>query len=141
MIRVLVVDDHEAIRFGLSQVLEAVGDMELVGLAEDGETGIDLALRTLPDVVLMDLFMPGVDGFDATQAILSSLVGPRVVVLTSSRGEALVARALAVGAWGYMVKSAPVADLLEGIRRAYRGEQTFVPASVARRAPRAGDPS
>lgn len=131
MIRVLIVDDHEAIRFGLSRVLEAQADMELVGVADDGAAGVDLASRTLPDVVLMDLRMPGVDGLDATRAILSTLVGPKVLVLTSFRREVLVAQALASGASGYMLKTAPVADLLEGIRRAHRGERAFVPASLS----------
>ena len=106
MIGVLVVDDHPVLRSGLAQLLEQAEGIELVGLAADGAEGIELALSTRPDVVLMDLQMPGLDGVEATRRILSSCAGTRVVVLTSFSDRERILDALDAGATGYLLKDA-----------------------------------
>jgi DNA-binding NarL/FixJ family response regulator len=121
-IRVVLVDDHAVLRAGLEELLGSVGDIAVVGSASDGASGVDVVRRERPDVVLMDLQMPGTDGVRATQQIVAEGLGAEVVILTSfSDGERIVA-ALDAGAVGYLLKDADPDEVIEGIRAASRGE-------------------
>ena len=130
MIRVLVVDDHPVLRSGLVQLVSGADDMEVVGSAADGAEALTETRRTSPDVVLMDLQMPGVDGVAATRSILAETTGTQVLVLTSfSDGERIVA-ALDAGAVGYLLKDADPDDVLDGIRSVNRGESPITPRAA-----------
>ena len=130
MIRVLVVDDHPVLRSGLEQLVSGADDMEVVGTAADGAAALEQVKRTAPDVVLMDLQMPGVDGVTATRTILAETTGSQVLVLTSfSDGERIVA-ALDAGAVGYLLKDADPDDVLDGIRAVSRGESPIHPRAA-----------
>jgi DNA-binding NarL/FixJ family response regulator len=131
VIRVLVVDDHAMVRAGLSQLVAGSADMELVGQAADGWEAVDLAGRTIPDVVLMDLAMPGLDGVAATRRIAKEHPGIHIVVLTSFSDRERILEALDAGADGYLLKDADADELLRGIRAAARGEAPLDP-KVAR---------
>jgi len=128
VIRVLVVDDHAVIRDGIAAILEPHDDLVVVGEAADGETAVRLALELRPDVVLMDLRMPGVDGASATERITALTPPPRVLVLTTYDTDADITRAMAAGAIGYVLKDIPRAGLLDAIRRAHRGEAVLAPS-------------
>ena len=130
MIRVLVVDDHPVLRNGLEQLVAGAADMEVVGTAADGAAALDQVRETAPDVVLMDLQMPEVDGVTATRTILAETTGTQVLVLTSfSDGERIVA-ALDAGAVGYLLKDADPDDVLDGIRAVSRGESPIHPRAA-----------
>ena len=122
MIGVLVVDDHPVLRAGLAQLLEQADGITLIGLAADGAEGVELALDAHPDVVLMDLEMPGLDGIEATRRIRASSEHTQVVVLTSFSDRARILDALDAGAAGYLLKDAEPEELLRGIRAAAAGE-------------------
>jgi DNA-binding NarL/FixJ family response regulator len=119
-IRVLLVDDHALVRAGLVALLEAGGDIIVVGEAADGEQAIELALNTVPEVVLMDLSMPVMDGITATRRLLAELPDTQVLVLTSFSDRDRVREALAAGAIGYLLKDSPPAEVLAGVRTAAR---------------------
>ncbi|MBT8228331.1 MAG: response regulator transcription factor [Dactylosporangium sp.] len=125
MIRVLLVDDQKLVRAGLRMLCESAPDLEVVGEAENGQQAVRLADRLLPDVVLMDLHMPGVDGIAATVRILAARPSARIVVLTTFDDDDHLYPALAAGACGFLVKDAAPAELLDGVRRAARGESPF----------------
>ena len=122
MIRVLVVDDHVMVRAGLAGMLGAAGDIEVVGQAADGAAAVEEALAHRPDVVLMDLSMPEVDGIEATKRVRAALPEAAVVVLTSFSDRAQVRRALEAGAVGYQLKDAEPDVLREAVRAAARGD-------------------
>jgi DNA-binding NarL/FixJ family response regulator len=132
VIRVLLVDDQQLIRAGLRMLCESAPDVEVVGEATDGATGVRLAGHLHPDVVLMDLRMPGLDGTAATARILAQRPSVRVVVLTTFDDDDHLYPALSAGACGFLVKDAAPAELLDGIRRAAAGETPFS-RSVLRR--------
>ena len=117
-IRVLLVDDHALVRAGLAALLEAAGDIAVVGEAADGEQAVELTRTTEPDVVLMDLSMPVLDGIAATRRLLAERPGTQVLVLTSFSDRDRVREALAAGAIGYLLKDSPPADVLAGVRTA-----------------------
>ena len=127
-IRVLLVDDHAVVRRGLLGFLELLDDITVVGEAENGQRAIDLARSIRPDVVLMDLLMPEVDGIAATATIKSELPDVEVVALTSFVEEARVTAALEAGASGFILKDAEADDVAEAIRAAHRGEVRLDPA-------------
>jgi DNA-binding NarL/FixJ family response regulator len=130
VIRVVVVDDHAVVRAGLGRLVEGAGDMEVVGTAGDGAEALAVVRATRPDVVLMDLQMPGVDGVAATRAILAEEPGAQVVILTSySDGERIVA-AIDAGAVGYLLKDADPEDVLDGVRAVSRGESPLHPKAA-----------
>jgi DNA-binding NarL/FixJ family response regulator len=130
VIRVMLVDDHAVVRGGLAQLVEAAGDMEVVGTAADGAEALEVARARRPDVVLMDLQMPEMDGVAATRAILGEDLGAQVVILTSySDGERIIG-ALDAGAVGYLLKDAEPEDILEGIRAVSRGESPLHPRAA-----------
>jgi DNA-binding NarL/FixJ family response regulator len=122
MIRILLVDDHQLVRAGLASLINAEPDMTVVGTAADGAEGVHLALRDQPDVVLMDMSMPGVSGETATAKITAALPGTAVVVLTGFSDHERIREALAAGAIGYLLKDADPDDLVRGVRAAARGE-------------------
>ena len=129
-ITVVLADDHAVIRAGLQQLLAGTDDIEVVGTADNGAGAVEMARAHRPDVVLMDLQMPGVDGVTATRAIMAEQLGVDVLVLTSySDGERIVA-ALDAGAVGYLLKDADPEDVLEGIRAVSRGESPIHPRAA-----------
>lgn len=132
MIRVLVVDDHPVVRSGLSGMLSVTDDIEVVGEAGDGAEALALVESTKPDVVLMDLRMPRMDGVAATGAIVSGYASTRVLVLTTYDTDSEILHAVEAGAAGYLLKDTPHADLLNGIRAAARGETVLAPPVAAR---------
>ena len=124
-IRVLVADDQAIVRDGLVTLLGLLDDLEVVGEAADGEQAVRLALETRPDVVLMDLRMPVLDGAAATARILEQLPETAVVVLTTFADDASIAGALRAGARGYLTKDAGRAELAAAVRAAASGQATF----------------
>ncbi|MFG3704812.1 response regulator [Micromonospora sp. NPDC047670] len=132
MIRVLLVDDQQLVRAGLRMLCQSVPDMEVVGEAADGATAVRLAAQLHPDVVLMDLRMPGVDGITATSRILAQRPSVRVVVLTTFDDDDHLYPALAAGACGFLVKDSSPDELLDGVRRAAAGDSPFSQAVLRR---------
>jgi DNA-binding NarL/FixJ family response regulator len=129
VIRVALVDDHAVVRSGLEQLLGGEPDLEVVGTASDGDQALELVRRTRPDVVLMDLQMPGTDGVTATRRIVEE-VGTDVLVLTSFSDATRIVAALDAGAVGYLLKDAEPEDLIEGIRAVSRGESPLHPRAA-----------
>ncbi|MCW3814076.1 response regulator transcription factor [Micromonospora sp. DR5-3] len=125
MIRVLLVDDQHLIRAGLRMLCDAQPDIEVVGEADNGRDAVSLAARLVPDVVVMDLRMPGVDGITATSRILADRPGTRILVLTTFGDDDHLYPALTAGACGFLLKDAPPADLLDGVRKAAAGDSPF----------------
>ncbi|MDH2425325.1 response regulator transcription factor [Sphaerisporangium sp. TRM90804] len=134
MIRVLLVDDQALIRGGFRALLEAEDDIEVVAEAADGERALALARRHLPDVALVDVQMPVVDGIEATRRIAAdpALSGVHVVILTNYGLDEYVFDALRAGATGFLVKDTEPADLLYGVRVAARGDALLAPAITRR---------
>ncbi|MBE1876249.1 response regulator [Myceligenerans pegani] len=132
MIRVLVADDHPVVRSGLVGMLSVEPDLEVVGEASDGAEAVALAGELAPDVVLMDLRMPVLDGVGATARIRAVDSPPRVVVLTTYDTDADILRAVEAGATGYLLKDTPRADLVAGVRSAARGETVLAPSVATR---------
>ncbi|WIM95046.1 response regulator transcription factor [Actinoplanes oblitus] len=139
MIRVLLVDDQQLIRAGLRMLLDAEDGMEVIGEAGDGRAAVTLAAQLVPDVVVMDLRMPGVDGITATSRIMSERPSTRVVVLTTFGDDDHLYPALQAGACGFLLKDAPPAELLNGIRQAAAGESPFSQEVLRRLVRRAVD--
>jgi DNA-binding NarL/FixJ family response regulator len=125
VIRVLLVDDQHLIRAGLRMLCDSAADMEVVGEADNGRDAIRLAEQLVPDVTVMDLRMPGVDGITATTRILAARPAARVMVLTTFGDDDHLYPALTAGACGFLLKDAPPAELLDGIRRASVGDSPF----------------
>lgn len=130
MIRVLLADDHAVVRGGLGQLISTTDDIEVVGMAVDGGEAVTLAASLRPDVVLMDLSMPVLDGAAATRAIVASRPDSRVVVLTSFADDRHIEDALAAGAIGYLLKHAAPDTLLDGIRSAAAGDSPLDPKAA-----------
>ncbi len=126
-IRVLVADDHEAVRRGGARVLADCPDIQVVGQAREGAEAVALSAALAPDVVLMDLRMPGVDGIEATQRIAAAPGAPRVVMLTSFASREQILEALDSGAVGYLLKDGETAELQAGVRAAAHGESPLSP--------------
>jgi DNA-binding NarL/FixJ family response regulator len=126
-ISVVLVDDHAVVRTGLAQLLSGAPDIEVVGQAADGAEAIEVVRETRPDVVVMDLQMPGMDGVDATRIIVGEEMGSEVVVLTSYSDSARIVAALDAGAVGYLLKDADPEDVLDGVRAVSRGESPIHP--------------
>jgi DNA-binding NarL/FixJ family response regulator len=140
VIRLAIADDHAVVRAGLEQLLATFEGVELVGAAADGAEAVALCAAARPDVVLMDLEMPGLDGIGATERIAAEVPETQVVVLTSFSDRERILRALDAGAVGYLLKDATPAELEEAIRAAARGESPLDPKAArallsSRRAP------
>lgn len=131
-IRVLIVDDHEIVRKGIRALLSTKRDIQVVGEAQDGAEAVTQALTLSPDVILMDLMMPKMNGIQATQAITTGLPAARVLVLTSFAADEQIFPAIQAGALGYLLKDSGPQELIQAIRQVYRGESSLDPA-VARK--------
>ena len=129
-IRVLLCDDHALFRAGIKAVLKEQPEVEVVGEAADGQAALDEVERQRPDVVLMDIEMPRLNGFDATRRITQAHKEVRVLVLTMYAEEQLVARCLEAGATGYVLKDVPVSQLVYAIEATARGERYLSPRAV-----------
>ncbi|MBF4583841.1 response regulator transcription factor [Curtobacterium sp. VKM Ac-2865] len=127
MVRVLLVDDHALVRNGLRAVLDTTDDCEVVGEAATGEDAVELAAVLLPDVVVMDLSMPGAGGVAATRALRARVPGARVLVLTTFADDERVRAALVAGATGYLLKDADPDDVVRGVRATARDEAPIDP--------------
>jgi DNA-binding NarL/FixJ family response regulator len=142
VIRVLLIDDHALVRAGLARLIASGEDMEVVGQAGDGSAGATLARELRPDVALVDLAMPGMDGIETTHRVLQASPATHVVVLTAFSDRQQVLGALDAGAHGYLLKDAEPDELLRGIRAASRGESPLDPraahAVLTRGTPEAG---
>ncbi len=146
MTRVVLVDDQVLLRRSLAMIIDSAADLSVVGEAEDGDGAVAVARTTRPDVILMDVRMPRVDGLEATRRICAdpALSATRVLVLSMFELDAYVYEALHAGASGFLLKDARPEDLLTAVRRTHRGESLFAPSIMTRlvahyvSAPRAG---
>ena len=141
-ISVLIVDDHAVVRQGLRLLLEARPDIEVVGETADGQMALQMAQAAPPDVILLDLLMPGLSGLDVLERLKAAGVRSRVLILTSSREDHLVQQALAGGADGYILKTTRSSDLVDAIERVADGKGALDPvaAQVLMRQTREQDP-
>ncbi|MBN1138239.1 MAG: response regulator transcription factor [Anaerolineae bacterium] len=128
VIRVLVVDDHAIVRRGIQALLAEIEGIEVVGEASDGQETIAQADALRPDVILMDLVMPGIDGIEATRQITKHEPSPRILVLTSFASDDKVFPAIKAGASGYLLKDSEPADLVNAIHQVHRGEPSLQPS-------------
>lgn len=140
MIRVLVVDDHPVVRDGLEGILAAAEDLQVVGTAADGLEALEAVARLSPDVVLMDLRMPRLDGASATERLRRDHPEVHVLVLTTYETDADIVRAVEAGATGYLLKDTPTAQLTQAVRAASRGETVLAPPVAARLVARLREP-
>jgi DNA-binding NarL/FixJ family response regulator len=131
-LRILLADDHPVVRAGLAGMLSAEPDLEVVGEGADGAEAVALATSLHPDLVLMDLRMPSLDGAAATARIVSEVPGTRVIVLTTYDTDADIVRAVEAGATGYLLKDTPRAELASALRAAARGETVLAPPAASR---------
>ena len=129
-IRIVIVDDHAMLRRGLAFFLKGYDDLELVDEASSGQEVIDLCARSEPDVILMDMVMPGMDGAEATRVIREHHPGVQIIALTSFQEEDLIERALQAGAIGYLLKNVTAEELVQAIRDAHAGRSTLAPEAT-----------
>ncbi|MFD1429893.1 response regulator [Lacticaseibacillus mingshuiensis] len=127
MIKVLIVDDHEMVRLGISTYLGVQPDLTVAGEAKDGQEGLDMALALRPDVILMDLVMPNMDGIEATKRILAAWPEARIIILTSFIDDEKVYPALEAGAASYILKTATAEEIASAIRQTAKGESVLEP--------------
>jgi two-component system, NarL family, response regulator LiaR len=130
MIRVLIVDDHTIMRDGLTALLAAYDDFEMVGQASNGREALVEFERCQPDVVVLDMLMPEMDGAQTTAALIRSHPDARILVLTSYKEDDLVAAAMKAGAMGYLLKSVSAEELADGIRRTFAGKRALSPEAT-----------
>jgi NarL family two-component system response regulator LiaR len=131
LIKVMIVDDHPVVRNGLKAMLLAMDDIELAGEAGSGRETLALCRKSLPDVILMDMVMPGMDGLETTRAVLDQYPKVKIIVLTSFPEQELVQKAMAVGASGYLYKNTAIDALPGAIRAAYAGQSVLAPEATA----------
>lgn len=125
MIRVLFVDDHEMVRIGISAYLSTQEDIEIIGEADNGKDGVDMALELKPDVILMDLVMDGMDGVEATRQIIQAWPEAKILIVTSFIDDEKVYPALEAGATSYLLKTSKAEHIAEAIRKTYAGESVL----------------
>lgn len=125
MIRVLFVDDHEMVRIGISAYLSTQEDIEIIGEADNGKDGVDMALELKPDVILMDLVMDGMDGIEATRQIIQAWPEAKILIVTSFIDDEKVYPALEAGATSYLLKTSKAEHIAEAIRKTYAGESVL----------------
>lgn len=131
-IRVLIADDHRIVRQGLRHVCELAGDLSVVGEAEDGQEAVQQARQLQPDVILMDINMPLLDGVQATRRVAEAGLSTRVIILTMFRQDRYVFEAIKAGARGYLLKDVDEGDLVEAIRAVHRGEALINPGMAVK---------
>ncbi|MET3638420.1 response regulator transcription factor [Curtobacterium oceanosedimentum] len=131
MIRVVVADDHPIVRAGIVALLQDADDVRVIGQASDGDEAVATVLAERPDVVLMDLRMPGCNGDEATARILAREPGIRVLILTTYESDDQILAAIEAGASGYLLKAAPESEILAGLRATARGETALAPSAAA----------
>jgi len=129
--RILICDDHSLMRFGLRTLFSHQPDMTVCGEAEDGMTALECTERLSPDVILMDLMMPGIDGAEATRLIKEAHPEIKIIVITSYSTSEDLLRAISNGASGAMIKSAPIEDIVDAVRRVEQGKESF-PDEISR---------
>jgi two-component system, NarL family, response regulator LiaR len=127
MIRVVFVDDHEMVRIGVSSYLSAQPDIEVVGEADNGRRGVELALELRPDIILMDLVMKEMDGIEATRQIIEQWPEAKVIIVTSFLDDEKVYPALEAGATSYMLKTSKAGEIAEAVRATYHGQSVLEP--------------
>lgn len=125
MIRLLLIDDHQMVRLGLSSYFSVQEDMTVIGEAENGKDGVEIALEEKPDVILMDLVMEVMDGIEATQKILKEWPEAKIIILTSFIDDEKVYPAMEAGASGYLLKTSSASEIAEAIRSTYKGDPVF----------------
>ena len=125
MIKVLLVDDHEMVRLGVSAYLSVQEDIEVIAQAENGKIGVEKALELKPDIILMDLVMPIMDGIEATKEILSKWKEAKIIIVTSFIDDEKVYPAISAGAKSYLLKTSSASEIAQAIRDTYRGEGVF----------------
>ena len=125
MIKVLLVDDHEMVRLGVSAYLSVQEDIEVIAQAENGKIGVEKALALKPDIILMDLVMPVMDGIEATKEILSKWKEAKIIIVTSFIDDEKVYPAISAGAKSYLLKTSSASEIAQAIRDTYRGEGVF----------------
>jgi len=130
LIRVMIVDDHDMVRKGLATFLKVSADLELVAEARDGQEALLMCEKVQPDVILMDLVMPEMDGMTATRVIRERWPQVQVIALTSFQEQGMVQEALQAGAIGYLLKNVSIDDLAEAIRAAHAGQSTLAPEAT-----------
>jgi DNA-binding NarL/FixJ family response regulator len=130
-IRILTIDDHPLLREGVAAMIKSQRDMELVAEASTGKEGLDRFRQHRPDITLMDLRLPDMNGIDAMAAIRTEFPDARIIVLTTFEGDVEIQRALEAGARGYLLKSMPPKELLDGIRQVHAGKKRIPPEIVA----------
>ncbi|MGE5703683.1 MAG: response regulator [Clostridia bacterium] len=131
-LRIAIADDHPLFRHGVRTIISTTPDLELIGEAVNGEEAVQLASEMEPDVFLMDIRMPGLNGIEATQKIIALKPGTRILILTMFKDDASVFTAMRAGAKGYVLKDAETEDLLRAIRAVARGEAIFSPDIASR---------
>ena len=127
MINVMLVDDHDLVRSGIKRILTDVGDIEVVAEAGSGEQAVRQARKIRPDVILMDLSMPGIGGMEATRKITRSMPDAKIIAVTIHEDEPFPARLLEAGAVGYLTKGCDVREIIDAIKSVYLGEQYLTP--------------
>lgn len=135
-IRILIVDDHAVVRTGLRSMIDTQPDMNVVAEAATGREAVELFREYRPDIVLMDLRMPGTSGVEATALIREQFPSARIIVLTTYDGDEIIYRALQAGARAYLLKDIPKAEFLESVRAVHSGKYCIPPAVAARLAQR-----
>ncbi|MFJ7753628.1 response regulator [Peribacillus muralis] len=127
MIKVLFVDDHEMVRIGVSAYLTAQADIEVIGEADNGLKAVELALELRPDIILMDLVMPEMDGIEATKRIIEKWPEARIIIVTSFLDDEKVYPALEAGATSYMLKTSKASEIARAVRSTYQGQSVLEP--------------
>jgi DNA-binding NarL/FixJ family response regulator len=138
---IVVAEDHALVREGTRQILSGEGDFSVIGEASRGDEAVQVVLQTLPDVVLMDMRMPGINGIEAIRQILAQAPETKVVIVSAHEDEDYVREALAAGAAGYILKTAPARELVEGIRAVAAGSIVMSPSLSRRLAQARVDPA
>lgn len=132
MIRVLIVDDHALVRMGIRRLLEDLPDMDVIGEAESGERALVLVKAHQPDVVLLDMKMPGIDGWEVTRRLNKSSPDVKIIAVTALCTDTLPSRVLQLGAMGYLTKESGAEEMASAIRKVYKGER-YLSAEVAQK--------